>query len=108
MSTPEPIQLPLREAPPAPSRVRFDGATFDEALDGPRLNRQLGLVYRALADNLSCTTYIRVPALGTHPDFIKALCELVEVALWKEVTPGRGWHEQDCGPICPCLEEARA
>lgn len=61
--------------------------------------------YKELADHLNCHTYIRVPALGVEPAFIRGLAETVDVALGADVTPGRGWTSEACGPICPCLEQ---
>jgi len=64
--------------------------------------------YKELAEELNCHTYIRVPALGVEPAFIRGLVETVDVALGKDVTPGLGWTSDRCGPICPCIEAGGA
>lgn len=38
---------------------------------------ELDIEYRERADHLGIPAYVRVPALGCHPDFIQALAELV-------------------------------
>ena len=38
---------------------------------------ELDIEYKELADKNGCNEYIRVPALGTNPDFIKSLSNLV-------------------------------
>ena len=38
---------------------------------------ELDIEYKELADKNGCTEYIRVPALGTNPDFINSLSNLV-------------------------------
>ena len=64
--------------------------------------------YRDLADSLSCTTYVRVPALGIEPGFIDALAGLTEVALGRDggAAPGAGWTCEACGPICPSQQRS--
>jgi protoporphyrin/coproporphyrin ferrochelatase len=60
--------------------------------------------YKELAEELACHTYLRVPALGVEPAFIRSLVDTIDVALKENVAPGRGWTCDACGPICPCLE----
>jgi ferrochelatase len=52
--------------------------------------------YAALADNLNCPAYVRVPALGVEAAFIEALADLSQAAMQQGpgVRPGAGWR---CG-----------
>lgn len=42
---------------------------------------ELDMDYKRVADAAGVPDYVRVPALGTHPDFIAGLAELVRGAL---------------------------
>jgi len=43
---------------------------------------ELDIEYRHLAEQAGVTRYIRVPTVGTHPQFIHGLANLVQAALW--------------------------
>jgi ferrochelatase len=43
---------------------------------------ELDIEYRHLAETAGVTKYVRVPAVGTHPQFIHGLANLVRAALW--------------------------
>jgi ferrochelatase len=43
---------------------------------------ELDIEYRHLAETAGVTKYVRVPAVGTHPQFIHGLANLVQAALW--------------------------
>ncbi|MBS0524117.1 MAG: ferrochelatase [Proteobacteria bacterium] len=43
---------------------------------------ELDIDYRHLAERAGVTRYVRVPAVGTHPQFIHGLANLVRAALW--------------------------
>jgi ferrochelatase len=43
---------------------------------------ELDIEYRRLAEQAGITKYVRVPAVGTHPQFIHGLANLVKAALW--------------------------
>jgi ferrochelatase len=43
---------------------------------------ELDIEYRHLAETLGVANYVRVPAVGTHPQFIHGLANLVRAALW--------------------------
>ena len=43
---------------------------------------ELDIEYRHLAEKAGVTTYVRVPAVGTHPLFINGLAKLVRSAMW--------------------------
>src|SRR5690242_12267631 len=43
---------------------------------------ELDIDYRHLAEQAGVTKYVRVPAVGTHPQFIHGLANLVRAALW--------------------------
>ena len=43
---------------------------------------ELDIEYRHLAEQAGVTRYVRVPAVGTHPQFIHGLANLVQAALW--------------------------
>ncbi len=53
---------------------------------------ELDIEYARLANETGVPDYLRVPAVGTHPDFIASLCELVSEAVQgqKTVTCGKG------------------
>lgn len=60
---------------------------------------ELDIEYRALAEQGGAAAYVRVPALGTHEDFIAALAEMVKSV------PERGENEDCCSAMgaryCP-------
>jgi ferrochelatase len=56
---------------------------------------ELDMEYAKLAGQSGVPHYIRVPTVGTHPQFIQGLSELVLSALKREVVTGAG------GRICP-------
>ena len=58
---------------------------------------ELDVTYRAYAEKAGIPAYHRVPALGTHPAFIKALADLVRGALDGEADLDSG----EGGRICP-------
>ena len=66
--------------------------------------------YRELAEHLSCTTYVRVPALGIEPGFIDALAGATVDALQRAggAAPAAGWSCEACGPICPAKQQSLA
>ena len=43
---------------------------------------ELDIEYRHLAEQAGVPRYIRVPTVGTHPQFIHGLANLVQAALW--------------------------
>ena len=43
---------------------------------------ELDIEYRHLAEQAGVTKYVRVPTVGTHPQFIHGLANLVTAALW--------------------------
>jgi ferrochelatase len=43
---------------------------------------ELDIEYRHLAEQSGVTKYVRVPTVGTHPQFIHGLANLVQAALW--------------------------
>lgn len=43
---------------------------------------ELDIDYRHLAEQVGVPKYVRVPAVGTHPQFIHGLANLVRAALW--------------------------
>ena len=45
---------------------------------------ELDIDYRHLADAAGVRRYVRVPAVGTHPQFIHGLANLVRAALWQQ------------------------
>ncbi|HEY4344029.1 MAG TPA: ferrochelatase [Parvibaculum sp.] len=58
---------------------------------------ELDKEYGKLATDHGVPRYVRVPALGTHPDFIRGLARLVETA-----RAGNGWlcPEEAAGRVC--------
>jgi ferrochelatase len=48
---------------------------------------ELDIDYRHLAAEAGVAKYIRVPAVGTHPQFIHGLANLVRAALWSTQQP---------------------
>ena len=69
---------------------------------------ELDIEYRAVAERRGVPRYVRVPALGTHPDFIAALGRLVRRALDAGGTaagPGHGICPRRFG-ACPCRARA--
>src|SRR5207248_8239526 len=67
---------------------------------------ELDVEYRRVAERSGVKDYVRVPAVGTHPAFIRGLADLVERAVIAD-------HPVTCAPsrICPagkiCEQEAR-
>lgn len=64
---------------------------------------ELDQIYRDAAISAGAPAYIRVPAIGTHPDFIAGLANLVRRTLdGAAIAPGSEWT--DCGQAagCPC------
>jgi protoporphyrin/coproporphyrin ferrochelatase len=47
---------------------------------------ELDIDYRHLAKQAGVPTYVRVPTVGTHPQFIHGLANLVKAALWTSST----------------------
>ena len=45
---------------------------------------ELDIDYRHLAEQAGVAKYVRVPAVGTHPQFIHGLANLVRAALWSD------------------------
>jgi protoporphyrin/coproporphyrin ferrochelatase len=45
---------------------------------------ELDIDYRHLAERAGVAKYVRVPAVGTHPQFIHGLANLVRAALWSD------------------------
>ena len=43
---------------------------------------ELDIDYRRLAEQVGVPKYVRVPTVGTHPQFIHGLANLVQAALW--------------------------
>ena len=58
---------------------------------------ELDIEYKAVAKRAGVKNYIRVPAVGTHPDFINGLADLVGGALNASCDPMPG---AGCGNIC--------
>ncbi len=48
----------------------------------------LDMEYRQLAEENGAVAYVRVPALGTHENFVEALAEMVRSAIGREPAPG--------------------
>ena len=69
---------------------------------------ELDLEYAALAAESGVPHYVRAPAVGTHPDFVKGLADLVRQALPREGThPGGG--ARNCPQTCSqCALERKA
>ena len=72
---------------------------------------ELDVEYRELADALGLTVYVRVPAIGIHPAFIRGLAELVRQVRADEGPDPFGGAEgaRVCPAIfskCPCLRLA--
>ncbi len=66
---------------------------------------ELDQIYRDMALKAGAPAYLRVPAVGTHPEFIAGLARLVVGGLSRTGTaPGSTWT--DCGAAqgCPCSE----
>ena len=64
---------------------------------------ELDIEYKKLAQDSGVPLYLRVPAVGAHPDFIKGLATLVQDALSDKLPPRR------CPPEftdCPCSVKA--
>lgn len=66
---------------------------------------ELDIEYRKLADKHGVPRYLRVPTVGTAPQFIDALAGLVERALTREIGLASGPGLRVCPPAssgCPC------
>jgi ferrochelatase len=67
---------------------------------------ELDIEYKELADKNGCSDYIRVPALGTNPDFISSLSNLVikknENKFSENLYPPKTQCPKQFGK-CPCL-----
>lgn len=64
---------------------------------------ELDQIYRDAALEAGAPAYIRVPAVGAHPDFIAGLAAMVRATLTQDgIAPGSVWR--DCGAArgCPC------
>ncbi|HYE42604.1 MAG TPA: ferrochelatase [Caulobacteraceae bacterium] len=66
--------------------------------------------YAALADELNCSPYLRVPAVGVEADFVEGLAAIVTASLERAggTRPGAGWS---CGADwtkCACRMEKSA
>ena len=59
---------------------------------------ELDIEYKELAEKAGVPSYVRVPAVGSHPDFIRALGDLVREALEADdvICP-----EEVAGGVCP-------
>ena len=59
---------------------------------------ELDMEYRAIAEKLDVPAYVRVPAMGTHPDFIDALAQIVRrsLAAGRDMVPGLGADARLC------------
>ena len=64
---------------------------------------ELDILYRELAERAGVPKYVRVPALGTNPAFIRALARLVGQAraAKRPVGPGAGAHACEQLGACP-------
>lgn len=62
--------------------------------------------YKALADELNCDPYLRVPAIGVEPAFVTGLGRIVVEALGRDggTKPGAAWGCKDWSK-CPCRME---
>lgn len=59
---------------------------------------ELDIEYKHMADETGVEAYVRVPAVGTHEDFIGGLCDLVQDALQADCDPAPQGH---AARICP-------
>lgn len=68
---------------------------------------ELDQIYRAAALAAGAPAYIRVPAVGTHPEFIAALAELVRHAPARgALAPDPNWTGCGAAAGCPCTKAA--
>ncbi len=68
---------------------------------------ELDQVYRDAALAAGAPAYIRVPAVGTHPDFIAALADLTRQTLTRSgVAPDPNWGGCESAAGCPCMRKA--
>lgn len=64
---------------------------------------ELDIEYKHLADSVGVKTYVRVPAVGTHADFIEGLAQLVDQTLNCDIDP----CPQGCDDrICDAFQRA--
>lgn len=61
---------------------------------------ELDLEYDHLAQSLGVPTYVRVPTVGQHPDFIAGLAGLVERAMLLEGAPATHINNRICDSVC--------
>jgi ferrochelatase len=66
--------------------------------------------YAALAQELGCRAYVRVPALGVEPAFISGLARVVADSLGRSggLEPGSAWRCGAAHAACPYREECAA
>ncbi len=67
---------------------------------------ELDIEYKELADQAGISSYTRVPALGTHDDFVGALAEIVEATLESNSETQKAAGFEGCADIhrqCPLL-----
>ncbi len=68
---------------------------------------ELDQVYREAALAAGAPAYIRVPASGTHPDFIAALADLTRQTLTRSgIAPDPAWPGCAGATGCPCTRKA--
>jgi ferrochelatase len=63
---------------------------------------ELDIEYRHLADENGAAAYVRVPAVGTHPEFIAGLAALVKGAVTRDAAVQDGSGQQYCAPWRRC------
>jgi len=63
---------------------------------------ELDIEYKKIAHRYNLPHYSRVPALGTHPDFISCLAQLVKYASENEMSVISGLGEDICPPSRRC------
>ena len=70
---------------------------------------ELDQIYRDAALAAGAPTYIRVPATGTHPDFIAALADLTCQTMTRPgLAPDPAWPGCGTAAACPCRLKAAA
>jgi ferrochelatase len=63
---------------------------------------ELDIEYRHLADENGAAAYVRVPAVGTRPDFIAGLAKLVKGAVTRDAAVQDGSGQQYCASSRRC------